>query len=132
MFFKAKNSGSLDLVKKVADYMIAKYFLVPLAKRIAEDFQKKNRNENITSIRALHGHNGYNWIKYDVDNDWHPGYRIPDRFSDEINSLPTQLVNVVFDSLNSLLVYAFPTIACGGAGSHKKRKKEENSKGRTK
>lgn len=132
MFFKAKNSGSLDLVKKVADYMTAKYFLVPLAKRIAEDFQKKNRNESITSIRALHGYNGYNWIKYDVDNDWHPGYRIPDRFTDEINSLPAQLVNVMFDALNSLLVDAFPTIACGGAGNNKKRKKEENSRGRTK
>ena len=132
MFFKAKNSGSPDLMKKVADDMIAKYFLVSLAKRIADDFQKKNKNENITSIRALHGHNGYNWIKYDVDNDWHPGYRIPDRFSDEINSLPTQLVNVVFDSLNSLLVDAFPTIACGCAGNNKKRKKEENSKGRRK
>lgn len=125
LFFKAKNSGDNDFQKKVSDEICTKYFLVPLAKRISDDFLKENKNENITSIRALHGHNGYNWIKYDVDNDWYPGYQIPDRFTDEINSLPTQLVNVMFDALNSLLVDAFPTVACSGTSSKKKRKREE-------
>lgn len=130
IFFKAKNSDNSEFMNKVVKDMTDKYFLVPLAKRIAEDFQKKNKSENITSIRALHGYNGYNWIKYEVDNDWHPGYRIPDRFADEINSLPAQLVNVMFDALNSLLVDAFPTVACSGTPSKKKRKREEN-KGRS-
>ena len=131
LFFKARNSGDKDFQKKVSDEICTKYFLVPLAKRIAGDFLKENKNENITSVNARRNHRGYCWIKHEVDGDWRPGYKIPDELTDDINSLPAQYVNVVFDTVNSLLVDAFPTIACGGAGNNKKRKKEEN-RGRTK
>lgn len=131
-YWKAVKSDKPGYKKKVMDDITTKYFVVPLAKRISTDFQKKNKNENITSVNALRNHLGYCWIKHEVDGDWRPGYKIPDELTDDINSLPAQYVNVVFDTVNSLLVDAFPTIACGGAGNNKKRKKEENSRGRTK
>jgi hypothetical protein len=130
LFFKARNSGDKDFQKKVSDEICTKYFLVPLAKRIADDFLKENKNENITSVNARRNHRGYCWIKHEVDGDWRPGYRIPEEFTHEINSLPTKEIEFVINCINNLLIGAFPTVYCSGASTHKKRKRDEN-KGRT-
>lgn len=130
MFFKAKNSGSPDLMKKVTVDLTSKYFLVPLAKQIADDFLKVNKNENITSVNARRNHHGYCWIKHEVDGEWRQGYRIPEEFTHEINSLPTKDIEFVINCINNLLIGAFPTVSCSGASTHKKRKRDEN-KGRT-
>ena len=128
MFFKAKYSGNPEEMRKVIDDMTAKYIVVPLSKRIADDFIKESKNKNITSINAQRNHRGDCWIKHEIDGDWQPMYKIPYEFSNEINSLPTREIELVFNCINNLLIGAFPAVSCSGATTNKKRKRDEEKK----
>lgn len=133
-YFKAKNSGDKDYLKKVSVDISAKYFHEYLARQVTQEFMQKNKedkNENITFIRAQRGYQGYCNVRYKVDDMWRPGYKISDKLSYQINSLPEHEIPIVLGMINNMLANGLSISASGGCGisqtkddNNKKKKKK--------
>lgn len=127
-FFKAKNSGNKVYFKKVTDDILAKYFYQPLAQQVAQEFMRKNKEENITFIRAQRGNTRYCLVRYKVDDTWRPGHKISDELSFQINSLPEYEIPVILDMINNMLADGLSISAASGGGVSRLKDDDEKRK----
>lgn len=115
-YYKAKKSGDKDYLKKVSVDISAKYFHNYFAKQVAQEFMRKNKEENITFIRAQRGNTGYCSVRYKVDDTWRPGHKISDELSCQINSLPEEEIPVLLGIINNVLADGLAISAASGCG----------------
>lgn len=130
-YFKAKNSGDKDYLKKVSIDISAKYFYGKLAQQVADEFMRKNKEdkiENITFIRAQRGYQGYCNVRYKVDDIWNPGYKISDELSYQINSLPENEIPVILDMINNMLADGLAISASSGCGVSQPKNDDDKKK----
>lgn len=132
-FFKARNSGDKEYMKKVSAAISAKYFHEDLARKVAGEFRKNTRGENVTSAYVFRrDDNGVCGIRYTTNGSWSPAYRISDECAREINALPAQEIPVVFSLVNNLIMGGGPMAAgvsnMSTTGQKKKDDEDERKK----
>lgn len=126
-YFAAKNSGNKDYIEKVAANITAKYFHENLAQKIADEFVKKVKDENVTSVNIIKNSlssSNYIGIRYKVDGEWSGVHRVSYNYAQEVNELPIKEIEFLFNILESMISIDNINVgaSCGASNNNKRRK----------
>lgn len=127
-YFKSKKTGNQEYMKKVFSDISAKYFYGKLAQQVADEFMRKNIEDNITSTRVQRGNTGYCSVRYKINNEWRPRYKISDELSCQINSLPEEEIPVLLGIINNVLADGLSISAASGCGLSQPKNDDDKKK----